>query len=133
MHQVEVESSSREAFDLSMKLAFLQHSEATHLLVDKKEGCLVFFWHAPEKHWHATKLRKPMNAEDAANYTWEWLTREYKGNEKPKLPEPVVGSFHLKAGGEFRLYWKAKHSYSPDDGSSYGIVAVWLTYNEVIQ
>ena len=111
----------------------MTYREATHLAFDEKEGCLVFFWHEPEAHWHASKLYKPMTAQKAADYAWEWLDRVLRSEEKPKLPEPVRGAFRVKAGGEFRFYWKAKHSHSPDDGSSYGIAAVWPTWQEIHQ
>jgi hypothetical protein len=131
-HEVEVESSSKDAFDLAMQLAFLTHREATHFLIDKESGCLVVFWHDPSEDWKgAQKLRKPMDWRDVADYAWEWVTRELRGQERPKMPEPVAGAFHLKAGGEFRLSWRKGHG--PESGSPYGIVAVWPTWNEIIQ
>jgi len=137
-HEVEVDSSSREAFELGMKLAFLSHREATHILLDKESGCLVMFWHDPseEGDWKGCqKLRKPMNVKTATDYAWEWVVQDLKGTakrgEKPQMPEPVTGAFHLKGGGEFRLSWRK--GYGPESGSPYGIVAVWPTWNEVHQ
>lgn len=129
-HEVEVESSSRQAFDLAMQLAFLSHPEATHFLFDKEAGCLVVFWHDPNPEWHAEKLRKPMDWRDVADYAWEWVVRELKSQKRPATyADGLSGAFHLKAGGEFRLHWR--NGYEPKHGSPYGIVAIWPEWAEV--
>jgi hypothetical protein len=133
MAHVVVESSSRAAFDLAMRLAFLNRDRATHCLVDTDAGCMILFWHEPEEHWHATKLFNPFTVDKATDYVWDWLGRELRNQQRPVTPEPSVGAFHLEAGGEFRFYWKKCHTFSPDDGSSYSIVTVWPTWNEVHQ
>ena len=133
-HEGVVESESREAFELAMKLAFRGRSEATHILLDADNGCMVFFWHEPEPQWRASKLYKPMTAEKATHYAWEWTRKTLRKTTPAAVDDEMFsGGFRVRFGGEFRLYWKKgfEKRYSPEDGSPYGICAVYPVWHEV--
>lgn len=134
-HEGVVESASRKSFNLAMMLAFQEHSTATHLLIDKENRCMVFFWHEPEPAWKAEKLRVPMKLPKVIDYAWEWLRKELNASSHKTTDsycdEMWVGGFRVKFGGEFRLYWKRSHKFGPEDGSSYGICAVYPAWHEI--
>lgn len=133
-HEGEVESSGRTAFNTAMVLAFQEHRKASHVLFDEENNCIVFFWHEPDGPWKgkAQKLFKEMTAEKAADYAWEWAQNTLKGT-KPRYSgdDWYERGFRIKFGGEFRLYWKRDHKFGPEDGSPYGICAVFPAWHEV--
>jgi hypothetical protein len=126
-----VESSSRGAFELAMKLAFWGRQTATHFLIDKQVDALVLFWHDPTDDWpEAKKLPKPIDVAMAIEWAWDWLGLRLSDKMWPATyADGLSGSFRLKAGGEFRLHWR--DGYMPSDGSPYGIVAIYPTWSEV--
>ena len=127
-HEGQVESTSREGLLLAIRLAFLEHREATHILSDEKNGCIVFFWHEPEKEWSAKKLYKPMSAEKVADYAWVWLQSYFKHEKRPEThADSINAGFHVKFGGEFRLSWTKYATAS----SAYGILAIYPVWHEV--
>ena len=132
-----VESTSRRVFDLTMQVAFEAHPTATHVLVNRDAGCMVFFWHEPKKLWPAQKLFKAMDWRKASDYAWEWLRSVLKkaipaaADAAAADDEMFSGAFRIKFGGEFRLYWKKEHQFATTDGSPYGICSVHPTWQEV--
>lgn len=126
-----VESSSRKAFDMAMKLAFMPHPEATHFLIDEEADALVMFWSDPAAGWpKAVKLPAPARVEQATDWAWEWLRLRLAEKRRPSTyADGLNAAFTIKAGGEFRLLWRA--GYMPSAGSPYGIVAVYPTWSEV--
>lgn len=135
-HEGVVESTGRNAFNMAMALAFQTHSQATHVLIDADNGCMIFFWHAPEPYepWKPAKLYKEMTVAKAADYAWEWVRSVLKKTRPAADPDEMFeGGFKVRFGGEFRLYWKKgfEKSYSPADGSPYGICAVYPVWHEI--
>lgn len=128
---VRVESSSKEAFGLAMRLAFMGRSKATHFLVDKEVDALVLFWADPTEDWpNAVKLDVPMGVEQASEWAWTWLDTQFIGRQRPATyADGLSAAFLLKGGGEFRLHWR--DGFMPGDGSSYGIAAVYPIWQEM--
>lgn len=135
-HEGMIESTGRRAFNLAMMLAFHARPTATHLLVDKDNDCIVFFWHEPQSHepWKPEKLRIPMSLPKAIDYAWDWLQRELRTDQTSRRVfqgDMFHAGFRVKFGGEFRFYWKQEHKHRPEDGSPYAICAVYPVWHEM--
>jgi hypothetical protein len=114
----------RETLSAAMRLAFSQHSKATHYAIreadDKKPRRIVFFW-AESVAKGAAPFPFKMDAEGCADFAWRWLSEVDFGSEPDHDGDNGKG---------WRVY---NEGWGHVDGEWAGIIAVapeWAMYGK---